>query len=159
MDVLDGGVDGAVAVELCDVDEVGSLGVSVDAVDVAPVDVRVCVGVVEDPPVVLEVLLSDGAVGLTPPPLSAVEVPPVARGLTLIGVVVVTSVEFGSSAPDLVGALAESPLASPAGESVRAASGADGTVGARPLEAALGAAVWSTAAWGAGATLTTRVRW
>ena len=88
--VLDGVVGGVVAVELSGVVEVGSPGVSVDAEDVAPVDVVLCVGVVEDPPVVFEVLLSEGAVGLTPPPLSAVEVPPVARSLTLTGVVVVT---------------------------------------------------------------------
>ena len=89
MEELDGGVGGAVAVEPCGVAEVGSPGVPVDDVDVAPVDVGLCVGIVEDPPVVLEVL-SAGAVGLTPPPLSAVEVPPVARSLTLTGVIVVT---------------------------------------------------------------------
>lgn len=55
-----------------------------------PLDVGVWVGVVEDPPVVVEVLPSDGALGLTPPPLSAVEVPPVGRSLTLTVVVVVT---------------------------------------------------------------------
>jgi hypothetical protein len=159
VDVLDGGVGGVVAVELCGVVEVGSPGVSVDAEDVAPVDVVLCVGVVEDPPVVFELLLSEGAVGLTPPPLRAVEVPPVARTLTLTGVVVVTEVEFGASAPDLVDALAESLLATPTGAWVRATSGEGGTVGAGSLDAALAAAVWTNAARGAGATAAGRAWW
>jgi hypothetical protein len=90
VDVLDGGVGGVVAVEFSGVVEVESPGVSVDPVDVAPLDVGVCVAVVEDPPAVFEVLLSEGAFGLTPPPLSAVEVPPVGRGLTLTVVVAVS---------------------------------------------------------------------
>lgn len=156
MDVLDDDVGGGVAVELTGVVEVGSPGVPVVAVDVAPVDVGVWVGVVEDPPVVVEVLLSEGAVGLTPPPLRGIEVPPVARSLTLTGVVVVIEVEFEASAPALVDALAESPLAAATGVCGRSTSGETGTIGAGSLDAALVAAVWITAAGCARATLTTR---
>jgi hypothetical protein len=72
-----------------------------------PVEVGVTVGVVEDSPVIAEVLLSEGAVGLTPPPLSAVEVPPVARSLTFAGVFVVIEVETEVGVPDFVGAFTE----------------------------------------------------
>lgn len=65
-----------------------------------PVEPSVTVEDVEDPSVVVEALLSDGAVGLTPPRLSAVDVPPVERTLTLT-VIVVTSVELDAGSCDL----------------------------------------------------------
>jgi hypothetical protein len=134
-------------------------GVWLAPVTDVPLEVGVWVGVVEDPPIVVEVLPSEGALGLTPPPLSAVEVPPVGRSLTLTGAVVVMEVEFGAVAPDLVDAVAESPLAAAAAAGGRTTSGVSGTLGAGSLDAELIASVWITAARCAGATLTTRVWW
>jgi len=134
-------------------------GVWLEPVVDVPVEGGVWVGVGEDPPIVVEVLPPEGALGLTPPPLSAVEVPPVGRSLTLTGAVVVMEVEFWAGAPDLVDAVAESPLAAATGVCVRSTSGATGTIGAGSLAAALVASVWITAARCTGATLTTRVWW
>jgi len=160
--VLDDEVGWVVAVELSGVVDVSSPGVAVDPVveDEVPVGIGVSVGVVEDPPVVVEPLLSEGAIGLTPPLPGAVEMPPLARSLILTGVVVVTEGEFDADPSGLVvDALAESPLATPAGAWVRAISGDDGTVAAASLDSARGVVMRAGAAGAAGATLTVRVWW
>ena len=157
--VLDDEVDGLVLVELSGVVEVESPGASpVSAVEL-PVEVGVAVGVVEEPPVVLEALLSEGAVGLTPPPLNAVEIPPVARSLTLTGAVVVIEVETDGDAPGLVDDLAESPLAAPAEACGRAISGAGARAVPESLDSALGEAARCGATVRAGATTTGRACW
>jgi hypothetical protein len=132
VDVLDDEVGWTGAVEPSGVVDVDEPGVVEDGVDDAPVagGVGASVGVVVDPLVAVEVLLSAGATGLTPPLPGAVEMPPVARSLTLTGVVVVIEVEVCADAPGLTGAFAESPLATPAGDCGRATSGEADAVGA-----------------------------
>ena len=159
VDVLDDEVGWVVAVEPSGVVGVETPDVPLDAVDEVPPGVWVSVGVVEDPPAVVEAVLSEGAAGLTPPLPGVVEMPPVARTLILTGVVVVTEVEAGGDMPGLVDALVESLSATPAGAGVRATSGDDGTVGAGPLDSALGVVTRAGAAGAAGATLTVRVWW
>lgn len=89
VDVLDDEVGWVAPAEPSGVAGVDEPGVGLDAVGDVLVGVGVTVGVVEDPPVVVEGLLSSGATGLTPPLPGAVEMPPVARTLILTGVVVV----------------------------------------------------------------------
>ena len=158
VDVLDAVVDEVVTVAPSVVVDVESPGVPLVSVDGVPVGVGVSVGVVEDPPVVAEVLLSAGALGLTPPPLSAVDVPPVARSLIFTGVVVVIEVEIGAGGPGLVDALAVSPLATPGGGCVRAISG-KGEADPGSLEWAVRVAARSGAAGAAGATMAGRAWW
>lgn len=168
MDVLDDEVGWVVAVELSGVVDVEDPDVAPEPVVEAPVEdkpeveleleVEVSVEVVEGSPVVAEVLLSDGAAGLTPPFPGVVEMPPVARTLTLTGAVVVIRVEVGADAPGLFDAVAESPSAT-AGVCVRATSGEEETVGAGPLDSALGVVMRAGAAGVACATRTTRAWW
>lgn len=155
VDVLDDDVGSVVAVEPSGV--VGVPDVALGVVDEVPLGAGVSVGVVDDPSTVAEEVLSEGAAGLTPPLPGVVEIPPVARTLTLTWMVVVTEVEAGADVPNLVDAFAESPLATAAGDSVRATSGADGWVGAGPLDSALGVVTRAGAAGLACATLTVRV--
>jgi hypothetical protein len=138
--LLDGTLGWVVAAEPSGVVDVEDWDVALDSVDEVPVDVdvEVDVEVVEDAPVVAEVLLSFGAVGLTPPLPGMVEMPPVARTLILTGVVVVTRVEVGADAPGLLVALAASPLAAAAGDWVCATSDAAGTLGPRSLGSTVG---------------------
>ncbi|HET6869847.1 MAG TPA: hypothetical protein VFH80_28295 [Solirubrobacteraceae bacterium] len=122
VDVLDDEVGWVVALELSGVVGVEDPAVAPDSVDGVPVEVEVEVEVevdvevrvVVDPAVAPVLLPSEGAVGLTPPLPGVVEMPPVARTLILTGVVVVVESEVGVAA-GLVDALAESPVATPAG--------------------------------------------
>jgi hypothetical protein len=166
VDVLDDEVGWVVAVEPSGVVDVEDPGVAPEPVVEVPVEdepgveleleVEVSVEVVEGSPVVDEALLSEGAAGLTPPLPGVVEMPPVARTLTLTGAVVVIWVEVGADAPGLFDAVAESPPATPVGGCGRATSGEEETVGAGPLDSALGAVMRSDAAGDACATRTTR---
>ena len=117
--------DEAGLVEPVDVLDVEPVGVSVEFVEEVPVpvpapvepevdvDVDESVGDVEEPSGVVEVLTpSAGALGLAPPPLRAVEMPPVARTLTLVVVVVEIVVDACAAGLLAVGA-ALPALASP----------------------------------------------
>ncbi len=56
----------------------------VDVVDPGVVEVGVSVGVVDEPSPPIEPAPSAGALGLTPPPLITVAIPPLGRTLTLV---------------------------------------------------------------------------
>lgn len=156
--MLDDEVGGVVAVALDGVVDVGSPGVWLDVVDGVPVEVGVSGGVVDDATGVVEVVLSDGAEGLAPPPLRAVEAPPVECSLILTGVVVVSEVEIGPRGPGSAAGLVASPLVSPMEACVRAVSADEGTLGPGSLDAALCTTVCAEAG-GAGATMAGRARW
>jgi hypothetical protein len=103
------------------------------------VEVAVSVRLVEEPSVSVEVLPSEGAVGLTPPPLIGVEMPPVARSLTLVGPIVVIGAEVDAVDPGLVDAVDESLGATPVGECTGAIRTGGETTGAVSLGWAAGA--------------------
>jgi hypothetical protein len=102
-------------------------------------ELAVSVRVVEAPSLLVEVLLSDGAVGLTPPPPIGVEMPPVARSLTLVGPIVVIEVEVDAGDPGLAGAAAESLELTPVEECAGATSAGGDSAGAVSLDGATGA--------------------
>ena len=158
-EVLDDEVGWVVGVELASVGDVGSPGVWLDVVDGVPVEAGGVVGVVDDSPGMVEVVPSEGAEGLTPPPLSAVEAPPVACSLILTGVAEVIEVEIGARGPGSVAALAPSPLVTAAEACVRAISREEGRLGPGSFDAALCTAVCADAAGGAGATIAARAWW
>jgi hypothetical protein len=146
VDVLDDEAGWVVAFELGSVVDDESPGVWLDPVADVPVTVGVSVGVVEDPAVVLEVLLSEGAEGLTPPPLWAVEVPPVGRSLILTGVFVVIEVDIEPGGADFVGAFVESLPAAPAAVGALTVSLEGNTADDGSLDRSLGAAAREGAA-------------
>lgn len=84
------------------------------AVPVEPgaVEVAVSVEVVDVPSPVPAAMLSPGALGLTPPPLITVEMPPLARSLTLVTTVVVEPED--AELPDAPVPDAELPAPAPA---------------------------------------------
>jgi hypothetical protein len=92
---------------------------------------------------VFDPLPSDGALGLTPPTLSAVEVPPVERTLILTEVIVVTDGGVDPEAPGLVAAAG--PRAASAAEECGGVTSGGGWAAARPLESMSDAAVCPTA--------------
>jgi hypothetical protein len=158
VDVLDAEPGCVVTVEPSGVVDVEDPDVAPGADDGVPaeLEVEISVGDVEGPPVAAEVPLSDGAVGLAPPLPAAVEMPPVARTLTLTGVIVVVEVKVDAGESGLRDALAESPLATPAGDWVRATSGDDGALGPGLAASTPGVVRRWDAAGATGATLTTR---
>lgn len=112
--------------------------------------------VVEEPSVGVDVPPSNGALGLTPPPVAAVA-PPVARSLTLTGLVVVIEVELDGAALRLVDAAAESPEARVLEDAGAGVIGRGaGTTGTASLESALGVAACGVAVVRGCATIAAR---
>lgn len=163
--------DEAGLVELVDVLDVEPVGVSVELVEEIPVpvpaplelelevDVDVSVGDVEEPSGVVELLTPlAGALGLAPPPLRAVEMPPVARTLTLVVVVVEIVVDACAAGLPEVGAPLPA-LASPTGARVGATNIGWDAAGAAAPESALATESTLGATGRAGATAAACARW